>query len=207
MDYGYYNWRVTEIWSHDFEKQDPGVLAYRIPNQLKRQGLPGAVFYDTNWKGSPDFRQNVQLVVPGRPTENFLGPTFLPEEKTILRWYIAMKYPDGVSVEEGEDWYLNVHVKEVMKQPGLTRYFSHRALEVPGAAAQFPWVRLVEQWYEDFDGWRRSVIESPPHYTPPPWAKYNKYPFLEPWVDFCSTFLLEFPTNDYLRDFRSYLYV
>jgi len=56
------------------------------------------------------------------------------------------------------------------------------------------WVRVTEQWYEDFTGWKKSVIDSPPKYTKPPWAKYDKYPFLEPYVDFTSTFILERPT-------------
>jgi len=210
LTYGYYNWRVTEIWNRSLEDM-PGrgkgaTISYRFPRQLEHQGLGGAKFYDTKWNGRPDFKQNVELVVPARPTEDFLGPTFYADEKTILRWYIAIKYPDGVPVEEGEDWFLNVHSKEVMQQTGLTRYFSHRTLEIPGADSQFPWVRLIEQWYENFDGWKKSVIESPPDYTPPPWAKYPKYPFLEPYVDFCSTFLLEYPTNDFLRDIHPHIY-
>jgi hypothetical protein len=36
------------------------------------------------------------------------------------------------------------------------------------------------------------------------WAKYDKYPFLEPDVDFVSTFLLERPECDFLKDYRSY---
>jgi len=44
------------------------------------------------------------------------------------------------------------------------------------------------------------VIDSPPKYTKPPWAKYDKYPFLEPYVDFASTFLTERPDIDYLKE-------
>jgi hypothetical protein len=121
-------------------------------------------------------------------------------DKTILRWLIAFKYPQGVSVDEGEDWFLNVHSKEVIQQPGLIRYFSYRTVESP-----FPWHRLTEQWYENFDGWRKSVIDSPPSYTEPPWAKRQKYPFLEPYSDFVSTFILERPTNDFLTDYHGYI--
>lgn len=209
--YGYYNWRVTEMWSQNLEPYGSrgrgSVISRRLPNMMERQGLSGVDFGQTEWHGNSDFRQNVYLCVPARPTEDFLGPLYTSYEMSILRWYIVMKYPDGVPVDEGEDWFLNVHSKEVMKQPGLTRYFSHRVLEIPGAPSQYPWVRLVEQWYENFDGWRKAVIESPPEYTKPPWAKYDKCPFLEPFVDFCSTFLLESPTNDWLRDLRPYLYV
>ncbi len=115
-----------------------------------------------------------------------------------------LKYPDGVPVEEGEKWFLEVHSKEVAQQPGIIRYFSYRTMAPPGRPAS-PWVRVVEQWYEDFEGWQKSVINSPPKYTRPPWAKYDKYPFLEPFVDLVSTFILEKPTNDWLRDYNGYV--
>jgi hypothetical protein len=59
-------------------------------------------------------------------------------------------------------------------------------------------------WYENGTAWRRAVVESKIKYTRPPWAQYNKYPFLEPAVDFVSTFLLERPEFDFLRDYRGY---
>jgi hypothetical protein len=145
-----------------------------------------------------------------------MGSEVTPDEKTILRWLIIFKYPDGVPVDEGEDWYLNIHTKEVMQQPGLTRFFSTRTIPLAGPLpgwrapatpqpASPAWYRVSEQWYENFAGWRKSVIEAPPKYTKPPWAKYNKYPFLEPYVDFVSTFLLEQPTQDWLRDSTPYV--
>jgi hypothetical protein len=59
-------------------------------------------------------------------------------------------------------------------------------------------------WYENFDDWRKSVIEEPPRYTKPSWAKYERYPFLEPFEDFACSFLLERPTDEFLKNFRGY---
>ena len=107
-----------------------------------------------------------------------------------------------------------------MKQPGLFRCFSHKAIRdpiklpghwapdgaLPPGIATHGWLRLVEMWYESFDAWHRSVIDSPPAYTPPIWATYDRYPFLEPYTDFISAFLLERPVDEFLRDSRhSYL--
>jgi hypothetical protein len=144
----------------------------------------------------------IECTVPAQPTEIFLGDKFNADEKTILRWFIVTKCPEGVPVEEGEEWFLNVHSKEVLQQPGLVAYSSHRTIAMPGRP--YHWHRISEQWYEDFHGWRKSVIESPPKYTRPPWAKYDRYPFLEPRVDFASTFLMERPTIDYLREATAY---
>lgn len=131
-------------------------------------------------------------MVPAMPTEDFLGKEPTPEERHILRWYCLIKYPDGVSLEEGERWYLNVHSQEVKHQTGLLRYVSHRTIADP--PINTPWHRLVELWYEDFAAWRKAVIDSPPHYTPPPWGKQ------EPFVDMVCNFLRYKPDVDFLKD-------
>jgi hypothetical protein len=154
----------------------------------------------------------IMVNVPVTPTEDFLGKETSFEEKTILRWVTVMRYPKGVSVEEGDDWYVNVHAKEVMHQPGLTRFFSYRVIappqvldEVvpaflhPRSEVSSDWHRLSEQWYENSNGWVESIIKSPPEYSKPPWATHDGYPFLEPGLDFASTFILERPTDDWLR--------
>jgi hypothetical protein len=50
-----------------------------------------------------------------------------------------------------------------------------------------------------------AAVDSPPEYTRPPLAKYNKLPFLEQFIDFCSTFLLENLTKDLPRALHPYL--
>jgi len=130
--------------------------------------------------------------VPAMPTEDFLGKEPTPEERPILRWVWVLKYPEGVSLADGEKWYLEVHSSEVARQPGLLKYVSHRAL------ADFPrlssWVRVSELWYEDFGAWRKANIDSPPKYTSPPWADD------EPFLDLASTFVSYKPDVDYLKD-------
>jgi hypothetical protein len=194
LPYGYYNLRVTEAWFRSVQErplQTP-LLSFRWQAPwAKSNVLPGR-------SGSSP----VECTVPTQPTEIFLGDKFNADDKTILRWFIVMKYPDGVPVEEGEEWFLNVHSKEVLQQPGLIAYSSHRTIAMPGRPNR--WHRVSEQWYEDFYGWRKSVIDSPPKYTRPSWAKYDTYPFLEPSVDFASTFLMERPSIDYLKEATAY---
>ena len=69
----------------------------------------------------------IMVNVPAGPTEDFLGRGASFEEKTILRWLVAIRYPRGVSVEEGDDWYLNVHAKEVHAAAG-----DHPLLQLQG---------------------------------------------------------------------------
>lgn len=197
--YGFYNWRVTEGWWREIPETGPrGTFAFTVP---------------------PVWPKVATCFVPAQPTEDFMGADFQAWEKNVLRWYVLFKYPDGVNSEEGEDWFLNTHVKEVMQQPGLYRFFSYRVIQepisLPGvwAPGKTPppetvlasWDRVCELWYETFDDWRQSVIDSPPDYTKPSWASYDKYPFLEPFADFVSSFILERPNDEFLRDSRGYM--
>jgi hypothetical protein len=189
--FGYFNYKVHENISLGEHEQPLGLTA------MTPEVVPLKV---------------AMIDVPATPTEDFLGRGTSIEERTILRWLIAFKYPQGVSVEEGDAWYLNVHAKQVLHQPGLTRFFSYRVISSrqfgkngassflhPQSTMLGGWHRVSEQWYENGRSWAESVLEAPPAYTPPPWATYNRYPFLEPGVDFISTFILERPTDDWLK--------
>ncbi len=155
----------------------------------------------------------IMVNVPAAPTEDFLGRSASFEDKTILRWMTAVRYPKAVSVEEADDWYVNVHAKEVMRQPGLTRFFSYKVIKPPEVlgkempAFMHPesrvsgdWHRVSELWYENANGWVDSIVANPPAYTKPPWATRDTYPFLQPETEFASTFLLERPSDDWLRE-------
>lgn len=165
----------------------------------------------------------VATTVPALPTDEFYDPDPNPEQTPIIRWVQAIKYPEGVSEEEGEKWLLEVHAKEALKQPGLLKFISHKCLSGGGSGAppEMPeggmpdisgtkhewmahpdmdpgekpgsWVRIIEYWYEDFESWKRAVIDSPPEYTPPSWG--GEYPF----VEMKSTFIGYKPDVDFLK--------
>jgi hypothetical protein len=190
--YGYFNYKVHENINRGEAEKPLGLTA------MSREVIPLRV---------------IMVNVPATPTEDFLGRETSFDEKTILRWMIAFRYPKGVSAEVGDEWYLKTHVPEVMRQPGLTRFFSYRVIAPPEVMKQVvpaflhpqskvssDWHRISELWYEDGKGWVDSVVTSPPAYTKPPWATHERYPFFEPGVDFASTFLLERPTDDWLKE-------
>lgn len=172
--------RMTELWYSsvdDFIEAKPLERAYTLP--------PGGwdPFFGTD---------GAVTIVPAMPTEDFLGKEPTPEERPFIRWYQVIAYPDGVSVDEADHWYAEVHGKEAARQPGLLRFVSHRTLRNPPFPT--PWARVSELWYEDFSAWRNAVINSPPHYTAPRWG--GSYPF----VKMVSTFVPFKPEVDFLRD-------
>jgi hypothetical protein len=215
---GYYNYRLAEI---TFRKDNlidnsRGHTAMTYPLEVL-EGLMGftpdnLTPYSASWPGKPGGpNPTAHCYIPARPTEDFTGQDLATDGKTVMRWYMMHKYPEGVSVEEGEKWFLEVHAREVMKQPGLIRFFSARAVDMPDwymkqvspNGRQYPFQRVTELWYENFAGWRKSVIDSPPTYTKPAWATSDRYPFFAPYVDLVSTFLLQQPDWT-MRDVRPY---
>ena len=194
--FGYYNYRVHENW---------------VPDNAVRRGVKGLL----SMTAQPGACDAIVVNMPAEPTEDFMGGGCSIDDHTILRWVTVFRYPDGVSVEEGEDWYLNVHVPEVMKQPGLTRFFSTKAYisgkSILPQADDFAehenlffkqWHRVSELWYENNNGWVDSILKNPPHYTKPTWATCDTYPFMIPGSEFISTFILERPDHDFIKEFR-----
>lgn len=205
QDFEVYNWRMTEHWWRQlpFGKDAVGhgsALKEGYPKAYKKAvGLPETEdVRGKQWQtGAPVF-----VFVDYRAPDDFLGAGLGFEDGNILRWVTVHRYPEGVSVEEGDEWYKEVHAPEVCKQPGLKRFFSYHAVEPSPMTG--PFVRVSELWYENHSAWKRAVIDSPPSYTKPSWGNYDKYPFLKPGVDFVSIFLLERPECDFMKDYSGY---
>jgi len=194
---GFFNWRVTDGWWREMPEAGPkGAMAFTVP---------------------PFWPTVATCFIDAQPDHDFKGAEIQPHERNVLRWVQLWRYPEGVSREEGDDWFVNTHAPQVSTQPGLYRFFSHSAVNpgggLPGvwppdavapmrATLQVGYHRYVEQWYENFADWHTAVIASPPAYTPPPWATQTAYPFVAPRQNFVSSFILERPNDEFLRDAR-----
>lgn len=204
-----YNWRMTEHWWREEPwvggPMDHGTAISETwpPGYAKAVGMPEGDARSAGWAGSPGGpHPPVMIFVQSRRPDDFVGKGLTLNDGTIVRWIQVIKYPEGVAEEDGEDWFLNVHAKEVAKQPGLKRFFSHKSVASPRLG---PFVRVSELWYENVNAWRKAVIDAPPAYTKPAWATYDSYPFLQPARDFVCQFLLEAPTDDFKRYLRPYI--
>lgn len=203
--YGYYNWRMTEHWwavspYSDTVTQHDTAFSETWPVEYpKAVGIPeGEASRGKKWMG----KAPVFIFVTPRPSEDFFGRGLRYQDSQVLRWVTIHKYPEGVSKEEGDEWYTKVHAPEVCKMPGLKRYFSFAAVEPSSKVG--PFVRVSELWFENHSAWKNAIIDNPPPMTKPTWATHNQYPFMKPDEDFVSTFLLERPECDFLRDYRGY---
>lgn len=204
-----YNWRMTEHWWREHPwvggVMDHGTALGEVwpPGYTKVVGQPDGEARSAGWAGSPGGpNPPVMVFVQSRRADDFLGKGLTLDDGTNIRWITAHKYPDGVPIDEGEDWFLNIHAKEVADQPGLKRFFSYKRVEEPRLG---PFVRVSELWYDNASAWRKAVVASPVEYTKPGWATCDTYPFLQPAVDFVCQFLLEAPTDDFKNYLRPYI--
>ncbi len=197
--YGFHNWRMTEGWWRELpEAGTENDLCFTPPKVWARV--------------APVF-------VRPQPTEHFVACDWLPLEKACIRWLLLLRYPDGVSQDEGEEWFLQVHAPELAAQPGLVRFVSYKAIhevghvpgrwrldtEPPTGNVQPRWDRVLELWFETFDDWQRFVDAAADSCSRPEWATEPGYPFVRPYEELASTFLLERPNDDFLRDLRGYV--
>ena len=94
----------------------------------------------------------------------------------MIRWIFFVRYPESVSDEDGDAWYLGTHVQEARAMKGLRRYRTWKIEPAPeGGAGRSvetlnKWKRMTELAFDDWDAWRTAVSESPVDFTPAPWA-------------------------------------
>lgn len=93
----------------------------------------------------------------------------------MLKWIFLVRYPDGVTLEEGEAWYFDFHVKEARGMVGLRGYrtWALQPATTPGAGRSLEmlnrWARMTELTFDDFAAWQHAM-DNLPTFTPAPWA-------------------------------------
>ena len=147
-----------------------------------------------------------------------MGGGLQPHERAVLRWYVLSRYPEGVSERDGEGWFIATHARALPELPGVYRAFSTRVRQQPvPLPGEWPpqarpqagnvlaqWDRLSELWFETFDDWR-AFMAAAARLKPPTWATAAAYPFVRPYAELASSFLLERPSDEFWRDARGYL--
>ena len=204
LAYGMYDWRLTEGWWREVpEAGAQGALSFTPP---------------------PVVPTVATCFVPAQPTEDFVGSERVPADGAYLRWVVFLRYPERVAEYDGERWFRGTFAAEVAACPHVKRAFSYQTVRehiglpgtwAPGAAPPMEtlhlgWHRVVELWFESFAAWRTAVLGEagrarPGAFAAPHWATATTFPFVQPYVDFAATFVLERPTDEFLRDVRAYM--
>lgn len=92
----------------------------------------------------------------------------------MIRWLAMLRYPEGVSIEEGDRWYLGTHTQEAKQMKGLCRYLTWQAHESSWQRPGRQWHRLTELGFRDFAAWKEAQ-DNLPLWTPPPYGPRGFY--------------------------------
>jgi hypothetical protein len=164
--------RYAELWFANVEeyRSRPSHGAWSLPSweKDKTRRMPKGAQYAT--------------LLPALPTEEFYDPDPNPGQIPVIRWVTAIRYPEGVSEEEGEEWFLNVHAKETLKQPGLLKFVSYKSAE-GGGMGKMPEGAMppempegaMPRMMEGAAGGPEGMPEGPPGGMRKSWVRVNEY--------------------------------
>ena len=209
--YGAYNWRMTEHhWMTDpFSlgselSQGTGYTEVWPQNYNRMIGNPEKSDKRADWSAqdNPNAHSPAFVFTNRRIDDDIKGNgQITSNDGPFFRFVFAMKYPDGVSEEEGEKWFYDSFIPAMKNQKDLLRGFSYKAIE-PKVT---PFTRVVELWYRDSKAWQKNWVDGTPGITAPSWAsgKTNGM-YLTPYKDMVSIFLEESPERDFLKQGTAY---
>ncbi len=203
-DFGAYKWIMTEHWwlvnpFNTSSTTSPNGVAFgerydrnymEITRQPTDQGLR-----PEKWVGSRNgYHPTVFAFAPPFWEDDYKGSDRTIKDGANYRWLTIFKYPDGVSREEGDRWFQTVLAPEIAKLPQVNRFMSSRTLDKPSGG---PFQRVAEIWFNNSKDWQAAMETLKTKVAKPAWAKYDRFPYLEPYKDFTSEFLLDTPEQDH----------
>lgn len=149
--------------------------------------------------GMPPF---IFAFVPICWEEDFKGSKRTVEDGPNYRWQFVMKYPEGVSMEEGDKWFYEEVVPKFQAMPEVLRMLSSKIIqEVNGC----PYQRVVEMWFDCPSEWYKAAVVKAKDIKKPSWAKYDQFPYLKPRFEISSIFLTDIAESDNYTQYHGYI--
>lgn len=121
------------------------------------------------------------------------------------RWQFILKYPEGVSAEDGEKWFYDVIVPYFQNCPLCNRILTSKVLkELNGT----PYDRVAELWFDGPDEWYEAVVKNADQIAAPAWrdkCSQDKFPYVKPMFEMTGIFLSDYAASDILKQYRGYI--
>lgn len=143
----------------------------------------------------------VWAFVPMWWEEDFKGSGRTLADGYNYRWLFVIKYPEGVSKEDGDKWFYNdmIPVFQAMKQ--TTRILSSSVIQ---EVNDCPYQRMVEIWFDDNEGWHDAVMKEAATIKKPSWASIDYFPYLKPQTEIVGEFLSDRPGDDHYSQYGGF---
>lgn len=149
--------------------------------------------------GMPPF---VFAFVPICWEEDFKGEQRTVEDGPNYRWQFVMRYPEGVSVEDGDKWFYEEVVPKFQAMPEVIRMLTSKIIQDVNGC---PFHRVVEMWFANPSAWHKAAIENAKDIKKPEWAKHDQFPYLKPKFEISSLFLTDIAESDNFTQYRGYI--
>lgn len=149
--------------------------------------------------GMPPF---IFAFVPISWEEDFKGAGRTTEDGTNYRWQFVMKYPEGVSLEEGDKWFYEEVIPKFKEMPEVLRILTSKVIQ---EVNECPYQRVVEMWFDCPSLWHKAAVEKAKDIKKPSWAKHDEFPYLKPKFEISSLFLTDIAESDNYTQYRGYI--
>lgn len=124
------------------------------------------------------------------------------EDGPNYRWQFVMKYPDGISLEEGDKWFYEELIAKFKLMPEVNRILTSKIIQDVNGC---PFQRVVEMWFDSQSAWHKCAVENAKNIEKPAWAKCDQFPYLKPKYEFTSIFLSDIARSDNYSQYRGYI--
>lgn len=124
------------------------------------------------------------------------------EDGPNYRWQFVVRYPDGVSNDEGDRWLKEEFLPAFTEQETVTRCLSSRILK---EVNHCDFDRIVEMWFPCQTAWSQTVHRAAQRVKKPLWAEAEDFPFFKKSYGITGIFLSDIARSDHLTQYRGYI--
>ena len=134
--------------------------------------------------------------------EDFKGEGRTVEDGPNYRWQFVVKYPEGVSREEGDKWLKEEFLPSIYAHEGCTRCVTSN---IKKEVNNCDFDRIVEMWFECQSAWVDAVKAAAEKCAKPAWAETEDFPYLKKSYGISGIFLSDYARSDNLTQYRGYI--
>lgn len=134
--------------------------------------------------------------------EDLKGKERTIEDGANYRFIFMIRWPEGVSEEEGEKWLHEDVFEKLKEMPEVTRILTSRVLQ---NVNNCPYSRVAEIWFEGPEEWYEACVVKGKEIKRPSFAQQDLFPYLDPMYNFTSIFITDIPYSDNYTQYRGYI--
>jgi hypothetical protein len=181
-------------WQGNIPDVDPGSLPENVDGDRAREADCSAADDTT----SPF----IFAFVPVWWEDDLKGAGRTVEDGPNYRWMTLIKYPDNISVDEGDEWFFGEFAPAFVNHTSTTRFLTSRVLREENNC---PFHRLFEIWFDGPEEWNAAVRAAATKVKKPEWSTKDVWPYFNRFSEIASMFLSDIAESDNLAQYRGYI--